>query len=140
MQEHHKITYRTTINAPVEKVWNALTNPEMVKKYFFGSDLRTDWKVGSTINFTGEYEGKSYNDKGIVQEYEPNRKLVFSYLSDWSGKEDRPENYLLVGYEVRGVDGGTELTITQTNYDAEKAKHSEENWAAVVGEMKKLVE
>src|SRR5688500_7423959 len=141
MQTGHRTTYKTTINAPIEKVWDALTNPEMVKQYFFGSEQQTDWKVGSPIIWNGEYEGQSYVDKGRVLEFEPNHKLAFSYLSSWSNMEDKPENYLMVTYEVTPAEnGGTELTITQTNYDAEKAAHSAENWKVVIDGMKELIE
>jgi uncharacterized protein YndB with AHSA1/START domain len=140
MQTNFKTNYRTIVKAPIEKAWNALTNAEIVKQYFFGSDQVTDWKVGSPIYFRGEYEGKSYEDKGIVQEYVPNKKLSFSYLSSWNALEDKPENYLLVQYEVKEVPEGTELTITQSNYDEEKAKHSAENWKIVIDGLKKIVE
>lgn len=140
MQTGHLSKYHTIIRAPVEKVWKALTDPGIVKQYFFGSDQVTDWKVGNPIIWTGEYEGSRYEDKGIVQEYIPNRRLSYSYLSSWSGLQDVPDNYLLVSYEVRPVPEGTELTITQSNYDEEKAAHSEENWAVVVDGMKKIVE
>ena len=140
MQTGFKTNYRTTIKAPVAKVWDALTNAAIVKQYFFGSDLFTDWKVDSPIYFRGEYEGKLYEDKGIVQEYLPNEKLSFSYLSSWNALEDKPENYLLVQYEVKEVPEGTELTITQSNYDEEKAKHSAENWKIVIDGLKKIVE
>lgn len=140
MNTKYQSNYKTIINAPISKVWDALTKPEIVKEYFFGSNQETDWKVGSPIIWTGEYEGTTYIDKGIVQEYEPNKKLTYSYLSSWSGLEDKPENYLLVTYEVREVDGATELTISQTNYDEEKANHSESNWAIVIDGLRKIVE
>jgi hypothetical protein len=54
--------------------------------------------------------------------------------------EDKPENYLWVCYEVKPTDNGTELTISQTNYDEERAKHSERNWATLIDEMKKIIE
>ena len=73
----------------------------MVKQYFFGSNQKTDWKVGSQIIWTGEYEGTTYVDKGVVLEYLPNEKLSYSYLSSLSGLEDKSENYLLVAYEVK---------------------------------------
>lgn len=133
-------TYKTTINASVEKVWEALINPEMVKQYFFGSTQETDWKIGSSILWTGEYEGTKYIDKGEILEFSTNDKLSYSYLSSWSGLDDKPENYLLVTYEVKAIKAGTELTITQSNYDEEKAKHSAENWAVVIDGLKKLVE
>jgi uncharacterized protein YndB with AHSA1/START domain len=140
MQTNHKSTYRTVIHAPVEKVWDALTKPELVKQYFFGSTQQTDWKPGSSIIWTGDYEGKSYTDKGVVQEFTPYKKIAYSYLSSWSDMEDKPENYLLVTYDLNEVSDGTELTITQSNYDEEKAKHSAANWAAVIDGLKKLVE
>lgn len=140
MQTNFRSTYQTTIKAPVEKVWDALTNPEMVRQYFFGTNLQTDWKAGSPVYFKGEYEGKPYQDKGIVQEFLPNKILSFTYLSNWSDLEDKPENYLLVIYEVKQVNDGTELTITQSNYDEEKARHSSENWRVIIEGLKKLIE
>ena len=140
MQTHFKIHYKTTVNAPVEKVWDALTNPEIVKQYFFGTELITNWEVGSDIVFQGKWEGQKYKDPGKVLEYSHNEKLAYSYLSNWSGKEDKPENYLWVCYEVAPTDNGTELIISQTNYDEERAKHSEQNWASLIDGMKKIVE
>lgn len=140
MQQNHKSIYRTTVKAPIGKVWEALTNAEIIEKYFFGSEQTTDWKVGSPIVWTGEYEGTTYEDKGVVLEFIPNEKLSYSYLSSWSGLEDNPENYLLVTYEVKQLNEGTELTITQSNYDESKKKDSEKNWAVVIDGLKKIVE
>lgn len=140
MQTNHQSKYQTIIKAPIDKVWNALTNPEMVKQYFFGSNQETDWNVGSKVLWTGEYDGTTYVDKGVVLEYLPNKKLSYSYLSSWSGLDDKPENYLLVSYEVTPTENGTELIITQSNYDEEKAKHSSENWKIVVDGLKNLIE
>jgi uncharacterized protein YndB with AHSA1/START domain len=140
MQTAHLSRYTTIIKAPVEKVWDALTNPEIIQQYLFGSHQETDWKVGSPVIWTGEYEGTTYTDKGTVLEYIPNQRLAFSYLSSWSGKEDLPENYLEVSYTVKPVNEGTELTIVQSNYDEEKVKHSENNWAMVIDGLKKIVE
>ena len=140
MQTHFKIQYRTTVNAPIEKVWDALTNPEIVKQYLFGTEMITTWKVGDDIICKGEWEGQPYLDKGKVLEYVQNEKLSHTYLSSWSGMEDKPENYLFVGYEVLPTENGTELIISQTNYDEERAKHSEGNWASLIDEMKKLIE
>jgi uncharacterized protein YndB with AHSA1/START domain len=139
MQTNHQSKYQTIIKAPLEKVWDALINPEMVIQYFFGSNQETDWNVGSKILWTGEYEGTTYEDKGVVLEFLPNEKLSYSYFSNWSGLEDKPENYLFVSYEVRPTENGTELIITQSNYDEEKAKHSAENWKIVIDRLKQLL-
>jgi uncharacterized protein YndB with AHSA1/START domain len=52
-----------TINAPRQTVWDAITKPELIKKYFFGTNTVTTWKVGTPIFFRGEWEGKPYEDK-----------------------------------------------------------------------------
>lgn len=140
METQFQIKYTTILHAPLERVWAALTDPAIVKQYFFGSELVTSWAVGEPVYFQGEWEGKPYRDKGVVLEYEANKRLAFSYLSNWSGKEDLPENYLWVCYEVQPHGEGTELTIYQTNYDEERSKHSEGNWTAVIEEMRKLLE
>ncbi|ASZ12517.1 hypothetical protein CK934_16910 [Chitinophaga sp. MD30] len=70
----------------------------------------------------------------------PEQLLSFSYLSSWSGLPDEPANYLQVTYEVRDLAGATQLTITQSNYNEEKAQHSVGNWEIVVNGLKQLVE
>jgi uncharacterized protein YndB with AHSA1/START domain len=133
-------SYNTTIKASVEKVWNALTVPEIVKQYFFGTNQASTYKPGDAITWDGEYEGQKYLDKGEILECEPLKKLSYSYLSSWSGKEDKPENYLMVKYDLLAIDSGTKLTVTFSSYDAERAKHSENSWATIIDGLKKIVE
>ena len=140
MKTDFKSTCRTSINAPIETVWQALVNPELVKKYFFGTVLETTWKIGSEIFWTGEYEGNIYKERGIVLEYLPHEKITYSYFSSWSGLEDKPENHLWICYELNKVKNETELVITQSNYDQEKANHSSANWEKVIDGLKKIVE
>jgi len=64
-----------TINAPKEKVWEALTEPEKVKAWQYGSVLTTDWNVGNEIRFKSEWEGQIFEQWGIVLEFEPNEKI-----------------------------------------------------------------
>ena len=54
------------INAPVERVWEALTVPEQIKQWFFGVDTESDWKAGSALVHRGEWKGKPYVDKGKI--------------------------------------------------------------------------
>jgi uncharacterized protein YndB with AHSA1/START domain len=130
-----------TIDAPVEKVWDALTKPELIKKYFFGTDTETDWKVGSPIRFSGEYQGKKYHDKGTILAIEQNKLIQYKYWSSMSGIEDKPENYVTITYRLSGDNQKTKLEITQENIPDEKTKkHSEENWQMVLGNLKKMVE
>jgi uncharacterized protein YndB with AHSA1/START domain len=132
---------KVTIHAPAKKVWDALTKPELIKKYFFGTDTHTDWKPGSPIRFTGEWQGKKYEDKGTVLNFEPKQIIRYTYWSSMSGIEDKQENYVTITYQLREKNGNTELEITQENIPDEKTKtHSEENWNKVLDGLKKMVE
>ena len=134
-------TARITIKASAEKVWDALTNPKIIKQYLFGTEASSDWKVGSSIIYKGVWEGKPYEDKGKIIELVPNKLLRSTYLSSFSGLADKPENYNTVTYTLSKADGGTELTVTQDNIQTkEAADHSEGNWASVLQTMKKLLE
>jgi len=129
------------INAPREKVWEALTNPQLIKQYLFGTEVATDWQVGSPITYKGTWEGKAYEDKGVVLENEPGKLLVSTFWSSLSGVPDRPENYQTVRYELSSENGGTRLILTQDNNDSEEsAQHSEQNWNMVLEGLKKLLE
>jgi uncharacterized protein YndB with AHSA1/START domain len=129
------------INTPAAKVWDALTRPEMVKQYLFGTDLTADWRVGGTLTYRGQWEGKAYEDKGTVLAFEPEKLLKTTYFSSFSGLEDKPENYNTVTYKLSEKRGRTTLTITQdNNRTRESAEHSAKNWAMVLEGLKKLVE
>lgn len=129
------------INAPASKVWDALTKPEQIKQYFFDTDTHTDWKPGSAIRWTGEWEGKSYEDKGTVKEVEQGRMIRYDYWSSMSGMEDIPENYVNITYQLSEKNGKTKLTIIQENIpDEEMREHSAENWRMVMGKLKEFVE
>ncbi len=130
-----------TINAAADKVWKALTDPAIVKQYFFGTDVKSDWKKGSPITWSGEWQGKTYQDKGTILEITPGKYVKYSYWSSMGGKEDKPENYQNVSYTLFQKNGVTTFELTQDNIKDEAAKqHSEQNWQAVFGKMKEMVE
>src|SRR5687767_7707583 len=139
MKSNIKGNASVLIDAPVNKVWDALTKPEIIKQYFFGTNTETDWKVGSPIRFHGEWEGKKYEDKGTILAVETNKLIKYSYWSSMSGIEDKPENYVTITYRLSGENNKTKLEITQENIPDEKTKeHSEENWKKVLAGLKNL--
>lgn len=130
-----------TIHAPLAKVWQALTDPEMIRQYFYDTEVITDWKVGSPIVWKGEWEGKEYLEKGTILKSEPQRLLQYTYFSSLSGLEDVPENYANITYELDEDDGVTTLTVRQENIADENAREqSEKNWAMLLGNLKQLLE
>ena len=131
-----------TINAPRDDVWDALTKPDKVKQYMHGTNLTTDWKVGSPISWKGEWKGKSYEDKGRVLEVEPQKLLKYTHWSPMGGSEDKPENYHTVTYELTGEGGKTTLTLKQDNNatEEEAKKMAEDNWGPVLEGVKQTAE
>lgn len=130
-----------SVHAPATKVWKALTDPKLIKQYLFGTDVVTDWKEGHSITWKGEYEGKSYQDKGVIKKIEPNRILQHTYLSSMSGKEDSPENYATVSYQLVGEGDKTVLSLSQDHNENEKAREaSTKNWTTVLSKLKEVVE
>jgi uncharacterized protein YndB with AHSA1/START domain len=131
----------TTIQATPEKVWKALTDPELIKQYLFGTNTVTDWKVGSPIRFYGEWQGKKYEDKGTIRAFKPHTLIHYTYWSSMSGLEDTPENYADVRYIISADGDRTRLTIEQDgSKNEESRKHSEENWGLVLDGLKKVAE
>lgn len=141
MNETPTATASIYIDAPSSRVWDALTQPRLIKEYLFGTEVTTDWRVGSPITYRGIWEGKPYEDKGKILEVTPGTRLVSTFWSALSGLPDTPENYKTVQYELLEESSGTRLIITQGNNDSEEeAKHSEQNWKIVLEGIKKLLE
>ena len=136
-----ELTLTQEVNASLANVWDALINPAKIKQYLFGTNTICDWKVGSSLRFTGEYEGKTYEDKGTILAIEKEKLLSYNYWSNFSGAPDVPENYQIVTFKLEGVGNKTQLELTQQNIKSEEAKaHSAENWKMVLNSLKDVVE
>jgi uncharacterized protein YndB with AHSA1/START domain len=141
MMAEYVATAETEIDAPRDKVWAALTNPDQIREYMFGSEVVTDWKQGSPIVWKGEYEGNKYEDKGEIIEIEPERRLKVTHFSPLSGQEDRPENYHTLLYELEERGGKTHLSLSQdNNASKEAAEHSQANWEQMLAGLKQVAE
>ena len=90
MKQSFSTKRSVTIHVDAAKVWDALTNPALIKQYLFGTEASSDWKEGSKINYKGVWQGKSYEDKGVIKKCEPNRLLVSTYWSAFSDLPDSP--------------------------------------------------
>jgi uncharacterized protein YndB with AHSA1/START domain len=129
------------IRAYPGRVWKALTDPDMIRQYLFGTEAESDWKEGSRIRYRGVWQGKSYEDRGVVLRSEPGKLLETTYWSSMSGLPDRPGNYRKVRYELTPEKGGTRLTLTQDNNVTEEERaHAEGNWKMALEGLKKVVE
>jgi uncharacterized protein YndB with AHSA1/START domain len=133
-----------TIHAPIAKVWDALVNPQVIKRYMFGAIAVSDWKVGSPIAWKGEWKGKPFEDKGRILELRPEERLRYSHFSPLSGTPDKPENYHQVTIELskqEDQEDQVRLDLFQDNNKTKEARdESERNWAMMLEGIKKAVE
>src|ERR1700739_2758131 len=142
MRKDLQVSQSIEINAAATKVWHALTTPEIIKEYLFGTETVTDWKVGNEIIFQGEYEGHKYKDKGIILENVLNKKLTYSYWSGFSGLEEKPENFSSVSYTLKEKSPSvTEFTWTQKGYANETSyQHSLSGMKDFLKKIKEVIE
>jgi uncharacterized protein YndB with AHSA1/START domain len=129
------------IDAPIERVWAAITTPSTIKQWFLGVDTESYWTEGSSIVHRGEYQGKPYVDKGTIRRFEPLHVLEHDHWSEGSGLPDEPRNYQVVTWTLSERGDGTELELAERNLPSEKAaKVSEQTWAMVLKNLKQLLE
>ena len=137
------------INASAAKVWDALVNPEQTKKYMFGCETVSDWKVGSPLLWRANYEGKeTVFVKGSIVIFKPEKFLAYTTFDPFSTIADVPENYLTVTYELISEGAQTLFNVTQGDFstveESEKrykdVYNNGEGWNPILVEIKKLVE
>jgi predicted enzyme related to lactoylglutathione lyase/uncharacterized protein YndB with AHSA1/START domain len=129
------------IKASLSDVWDALVNPKTIKRYLFGTEAMSDWKVGSALIFKGVWEGKQYEDKGTILKSAKNKILQYTYFSSFSGLEDKPENYAIITCSLHKEKNHVRLELTQKGFANEQAKtHSAKNWESVLKTMKDVIE
>jgi uncharacterized protein YndB with AHSA1/START domain len=136
------------INASSNKVWDALINPEQTKKYMFGCETVSDWKIGSSLLWKGMHEGKEMIFvKGEIVELKPEKFFAYTTIDPNSNIDDTSENYLKVTYDLKSENNQTILSVSQGDYSqvAEGERRYKETmdgggWDPILKEIKKLVE
>ena len=134
-------TSSTTINAPGSRVWDALVTPAAIKQYMFDTTVVSTWKEGSPISWKGVWEGKAYEDRGVILQFKPQRTLQYSHFSPLSGLPDHPDSYHTVTIELSPEGTGTRVSLSQDNNRTdEEREHSERNWSKMLAGLKKFAE
>ena len=131
----------TDIDATPERVWSALTEPDQISAYMWESSVETTWEVGGPITWSGEMEGRPYEDKGEVLTYDEPHVLSTTHYSPTMGKPDVPESYHTLVYTLTPTGDGTHLELTQDgNESDEQAEQFSQNWQQMLDGLKAHVE
>lgn len=141
MDREHISTSNIDIEAPPGKIWKALIRPEIIKKYFYGAEVVTDWKEGNPIIFKGEFNGNKYEEKGTLLSVQTAKRLQYTHWSNLDGIPDAPENYRIWTFDLKEKGGVTQLSISEDNIPTEKLKkRSDEFWESILKSIKEIVE
>jgi len=105
MEKVFEIYIRTT----PDRLWEAITDPEIRAKYNFGVAVRSDWTPGSRLEMTSPRAGAPLGE-GEVLEAEPPRRLVHTMTATW-GEDVRAEGQSRVSWEIEPVGDSCRLTV-----------------------------
>jgi len=135
------LTKSVEINSTTEKVWHAMTSPVMIKQWLFGTNVITDWKVGSPILFTGSWQGTEYKDKGTILQFDREKVFQYNYWSSFSGLPDSEEIYSIITFKLDPSSEGTRLTLMQSHFPTEAGyEQADKNWDSTLAFLKKIIE
>ncbi len=134
-----KHVYEVYIRTTPEKLWQAITDPGFTSRYFYGTRVESDWKVGSTVIHRAE--GGEVNLDGKVLAIEPGRKLVTSFRSvhDPEAAKDRPSR---VTWEITPLGDVCKLSLVHDDFDGETKTYRMVGlgWNPVLSGLKTLLE
>ncbi len=130
------------INASAQKVWDALTQPVLMKQWMSEADVDiiTDWTVGNPIIIRGQLYKKPFQNIGKVITFQRCLQLQYTHLSSLSRLADIPENHTLLTFRLTGKDT-TELDFNMQNFATEIIyRHLAFYWNVSLELLKRFVE
>jgi uncharacterized protein YndB with AHSA1/START domain len=141
-KEQPSLSIVRKLDAGPAKVWRAITEPEMLKKWMAPSDAfkipvaETDARVGGRYHIIMHApDGQVHDVSGVYREIVPNKKLVYT----WAWKST-PERQSVVTIELRAAGSGTELTLRHEQFaDAEARDHHQQGWMGCLARLEKAV-
>jgi uncharacterized protein YndB with AHSA1/START domain len=135
-----KTVYVTYIAATPEKVWQALTAPEFVRRYFWDRSVELEPKLGGA--FVLRLPDGRINVQGKVVAYDPPRKLSVTWHVEWP-EDFRKLPECVVTYEIAQAGEAVRLTMTESHsWDVPDAILSggRSGWPAILSSLKSLLE
>jgi uncharacterized protein YndB with AHSA1/START domain len=141
MEQAPAQVYQVFIRATPDQVWDAITKPEFIEKYFFGSKTKTSGRPGARIQSYGPDGTTLWRDDQII-ESEPPHRLVYSWRSLYDA-ELAKEGPSRVTWEIEPQPGGiTKLTVTHDQLESspKTAKSVSGGWMFILSGLKTLLE
>jgi uncharacterized protein YndB with AHSA1/START domain len=130
--------YVTYIETTPEKVWEALTSSEFTRRYWFNTEVKSDWKVGSP--FALVMDGQT-TDTGQILEADRSRRLSYSFKHELD-EEMRKEPATKVVFTLEAFGNLVKLTVTHEGFVAggKLLDGISRGWPAILSGLKSLLE
>ena len=129
--------YAIYIAAKPEQVWEALTNGEFTKQFWFGREVKSDWKVGSEAIYT-MVDGK-VNIVSKILKINPPTFMEFTF-QDVSTVSLADVEETIVTYELQEAEGGTKFTVTHNAKTEKLFTAVSGGWTMILSGLKTLLE
>jgi uncharacterized protein YndB with AHSA1/START domain len=138
-KEKTSFVYVTYIRSTPEKVFEAITKPEIARRYW-GHENVSDWQPGSDWQHIRADEQRTLQLVGKVVEVVPPTRLVITWAN--ASQADDPGSYSRVSFDVAPYDGMVRLTVTHDELEAGSgmAKGIQQGWPIVLSSLKSLLE
>jgi uncharacterized protein YndB with AHSA1/START domain len=138
LEERMEKVFEIYIKTTPERLWEALTDPDLRSKYSFGMRVASDWTPGSYYEFTGP-DGTEIWGEGENLEVEPPRRLVQSFRALWSD-EVKAEGTSRVTYEIEPVGDSCRLRVVHDELREDANDELYGGWPMVLSGLKTLLE
>jgi len=132
-----RILYVVYVAGTVERVWDALTNPEVTQRYWGGTRMQSEWRPGAPLRYV--VNGK-VTDEHTILTIDPPRRLVHTFHPVFG--EFRNEAPSQVEYTLEQLDGSVKLTMLHDHFPPMSAVHRacSNGWPMVLSGLKSIVE
>ena len=138
-KEKTSFVYVTYIRSTPEKVFEAITKPEVARRYW-GHENVSEWTPGSDWQHVRDNDQRTVNIVGKVVEVVVPTRLVITWASPAQAAD--PDSYSRVSFDVAAYEGMVRLTVTHDELEAGSgmAKGIQQGWPIVLSSLKSLLE
>ena len=133
-----EFVYVTYIETTLEQLWEALTSSEFSRRYWFGTELRSDFKVGSPLALVMSGET---TDTGEILEADPPRRLSYTFKHEVN-EAMRKEPATKVAFTLEAFGNLVKLTVTHEGFveGSHLLGAISKGWPAILSGLKSLLE
>ena len=137
--DRSRFVYVTFIRTTPARLWEALTEPQFIRQYWFDTTVECDWKQGSSWKMIGA-DGK-LTDTGEIVEIDPPRRMVIRWLNEWK-PELKAEGFSRCTIELEPVNDAVKLTITHEidRQDSKLITAVSGGWPRILSNLKSYLE